>query len=103
MIELRFRRAEVRGIGSFDVPTNVSRVDHKSTHGWFVRFWAKGLSTTKLFSDQPFGGPRESFRAACAYADKCRLMPETQAIEAEDGGMRFIETHKERRRHQLCT
>jgi hypothetical protein len=94
MIEIRFRQAEIRGVGVFNVPTNVSRVDHKTTHGWFVRFWARGLTVTKLFSDNPFGGPRESFKAACAYADKHRPMPETQAIEDEGGGMRFIEAYK---------
>ena len=94
MIEIRFRRAEVRGIGTFEVPTNVARVDHKTTHGWFVRFWAKGFSTTKLFSDNPCGGPQKSFRAACAYADEYRPMPETQAIEDRGGGMRFIEAHR---------
>ena len=61
MIEIRFRRVEIRGIGTFDIPTNISRVDHKTTHGWFVRFWTKGLSMTKLFSDNPLGGPQESF------------------------------------------
>lgn len=85
---------EIRSIGTFDVPTNVARVDHKTTHGWYVRFWAKRLSVTNLFSDNPFGGPWESFRAACTYADRYRPMPETQAIENEGGGMRFIEAHK---------
>ena len=98
MIEIRFRRTEIRGIGTFDVPTNISRVDHKTTHGWFVRFWTKGLSVTKLFSDNPLGGPQESFKAACAYADTYRPMPETQAIEYEGGGMRFIEAYKGRRK-----
>ena len=97
MIEIRFRRTEIRGIGTFDVPTNVSRVDHKTTHGWFVRFWLKGFSTTKLFSDNPFGGSQQSLRAACAYADEYRPMPETQAIEDEGGGMRFIEAYKGRK------
>jgi hypothetical protein len=94
MIEIRFRQAEIRGVGIFDVPTNVSRVDHRTTHGWFVRFWAKRLRVTKMFSDDPFGGPRESFEAACASAEKHRPMPETQAIEDEGGGMRFIEAYK---------
>jgi hypothetical protein len=94
MIEIRVRHVEVEGIGSFNVPTNVSRVDHRTTHGWFVRFWAKGLTISKLFSDKPFGGPRESFEAACAYAAKHRPMPQTQAIEDEGGGMRFIEAYK---------
>ena len=97
MIEIRFRRTELRGIGTFDVPTNVSRVDHKRTHGWFARFRSKSLSITKLFSDNPFGGAKESFKAACAYADKYRPMPETQAIEDEGGGMRFIEAYKGRK------
>ena len=103
MIEIRVRHVEVEGVGCFDVPTNVSRVDHKTTHGWFVRFWTKRLSVTKLFSDNPFGGPHESFKAACAYADIYRPMPKTQAIEDEGGGMRFIEAYKGGRKTRLST
>lgn len=91
MIEVRLRRAEIPGLGTFRIPTNVARVDHKLTHGWTVRFLSRGTRSSKFFSDNLLGGPRKSFRAACAYANEHRPMPATQAIEQPGGGMRFID------------
>lgn len=91
MIEVRLRRSEVAGVGSFSIPTNVARVDHRLTHGWTVRFLSRGERSSKFFSDNVFSGPRKSFRAACAYANDHRPMPVTQALEQPGEGMRFIE------------
>jgi len=68
MIEVRLRRVEIAHVGNFNIPTNVSRVDHRLTHGWNVRFLSRGQRSSKFFSDNLLGGPRKSFRAACAYA-----------------------------------
>ena len=98
MIEVRLRRVEIAHVGSFNIPTNVSRVDHRLTHGWNVRFLSRGQRSSKFFSDNLLGGPRKSFRAACAYANDHRPMPKTQAVEARGGGMRFVEAIPTRRK-----
>ena len=103
MIEVRLRRVEIAHVGNFNIPTNVSRVDHRLTHGWNVRFLSRGQRSSKFFSDNLLGGPRKSFRAACAYANEHRPMPKTQAVEGIGGGMRFVEAIPTRRKTPLCT
>ena len=101
MIEVRLRRLEIPHVGVFNVPTNVSRVDHRLTHGWNVRFLSRRQRTSKFFSDNVLGGPRDSFKAACTYANQHRPMPKTQAVEGEGGGMRFVEALSHGRKTRL--
>lgn len=42
----------------------ISRVDSKSTHGWFVRAYKNKETYSKLFSDKKYGGKRKALAAA---------------------------------------
>jgi len=48
---------------------SISRMDIRSTHGWFVRIYYRGKTHRKLFSDSIFGSQEASFQAAIAYRD----------------------------------
>lgn len=43
----------------FEVPQGIQRIDHKTTHGWQLRY-----AGTRLFSDGPGGDPAVSLAAA---------------------------------------
>lgn len=47
----------------------ISRIDSRSTHGWFVRGYKEGKTYTKLFSDKKTGGKGKALDAAKAYRD----------------------------------
>lgn len=74
---LALRRIRITGVGVFDVPTHVVRIDSTkrtgATHGWQVRF--KG---TKMFSDGLFGDDAgNSLRAAKTYLTRVFVPPAT--------------------------
>jgi len=48
---------------------SISRLDARSTHGWFVRIYFRGKTHRKLFSDSIFGSKEAALKAAIAYRD----------------------------------
>lgn len=75
MIEVKAREQEVNG-RLYKVPTNVSRVDSATTHGWQCRFKASP-SLNKFFSDSKYGGTQLAFIEARNYAQRNRPLPGT--------------------------
>lgn len=49
----------------FTVPPRIQRIDHKSTHGWQLRY-----AGTKLYSDGHFGGAGPALKAAVKELSK---------------------------------
>lgn len=49
---------------------SISRMDARSTHGWFVRIYHRGKTHRKLFSDSIFGNQAAALQAAIAYRDE---------------------------------
>ena len=48
----------------------ISRIDSKSTHGWYVRIYADGgVFNSKLFSDRQFGGKKKALEGAIVWRD----------------------------------
>ena len=56
----------------------ISRIDSRSTHGWFVRGYRNGKVYSKLFSDRKCGGKGKAQKLAKAYRDE--LAQELAAI-----------------------
>ena len=50
----------------------ISRIDSRSTHGYFVRTYKKGAVISKLFSDKKIGSKGKALAAAKAYRTKIR-------------------------------
>ncbi len=50
----------------------ISRIDSKSTHGWFVRAYRNGKTYSKLFSDRKHGGRDKAYEAAKAFHENLR-------------------------------
>jgi hypothetical protein len=46
---------------------NISRIDSKDTHGWFLRLYRDGQTFSKFFSDNRYGGKEEALEAARQY------------------------------------
>ena len=54
---------------------NISRIDSKNTHGWYVRIYANGeLFVSKLFSDKICGGKQNALKYAKLYRDHNRMV-----------------------------
>lgn len=49
---------------------NITRMDYKRTHGWWVRFERLGRLISKTFSDGCYGGKRKALVAAIEYRDE---------------------------------
>jgi len=47
----------------------ISRIDSRSTHGWFVRSYREGKAIGKFFSDGVHGGKQAALRVAKGYRD----------------------------------
>jgi len=47
----------------------ISRIDSKSTHGWFVRVYRDSKVHAKFFSDGVHRGREAALQIACAYRD----------------------------------
>lgn len=45
-------------------PKGITRIDAKSTHGWYVRVKKNGKSYAKLFSDSKYGGRNHALKCA---------------------------------------
>jgi hypothetical protein len=49
----------------------ITRLDHKNTHGWWVRVYLRSKPVyNKLFSDGVHGGKLKALKAAKSYRDK---------------------------------
>lgn len=57
----------------------ISRIDHRHTHGWFVRVYLKDRKIlSKLFSDRKYGGQKEALARAKKWRDINYPPPELQ-------------------------
>lgn len=58
---------------------NISRIDSKNTHGWYVRIYANGeLFVSKLFSDKICGGKQQALKYALMYRDHNKMVASIQ-------------------------
>ncbi len=58
---------------------NISRVDSKNTHGWYVRIYLNGgVFASKLFSDRICGGKDKALRNAVLYRDHNQMVADLQ-------------------------
>ena len=58
----------------------ISRIDSRSTHGWFVRIYRDGQTHSKMYSDQLWGGKQTALQAARKYRNEYeRKHPQTYA------------------------
>lgn len=48
----------------------ISRIDHKLTHGWYVRGYRNGRTYSRMFSDQKYGGEAAALTLAKHHRDK---------------------------------
>ena len=48
---------------------NITRMDYKRSHGWWVRFEYRAHPISKMFSDSRYGGKRIARMAAIQYRD----------------------------------
>ena len=48
---------------------SISRLDARSTHGWFVRIYHRGKTHRKLFSDSVYGSQEAALQEAISYRD----------------------------------
>jgi hypothetical protein len=56
---------------------NISRLDYRRGHGWWVRFEYRDHHISKMFSDSLWGGRMKARAAAIKYRDKVQLaLPE---------------------------
>lgn len=54
---------------------NISRIDSKNTHGWYVRIYLDGgVFASKLFSDRICGGKDKAFKNALLYRDHNQMV-----------------------------
>ena len=51
---------------------NISRIDHKHTHGWYARVMFCGKKHSKMFSDLKSGGTTAALLAALAWRDSIK-------------------------------
>ncbi len=53
----------------------ISRIDSRSTHGWYVRIYANGgVFTSKLFSDRQYGSKEKALKNAIAWRDHNQMV-----------------------------
>lgn len=52
---------------------NITRMDYKRSHGYWVRFEYLAHPISKMFSDIRYGGKRKALAAAVKYRDKVSL------------------------------
>jgi hypothetical protein len=54
---------------------NISRIDSKNTHGWYVRIYLNGgVFASKLFSDRICGGKDKALKNAKMYRDHNQMV-----------------------------
>jgi len=66
----------------------ISRIDSRSTHGWFVRGYRNGKTYSKLFSDLKCGGKRKALALAREHRDK--LHAELEKIPQKPRARRIV-------------
>lgn len=49
---------------------NISRIDTKDTHGWFLRIYRTSETFSRFFSDSRYQGKQEALEAAKAFKSK---------------------------------
>jgi hypothetical protein len=60
---------------------NISRIDSKNTHGWYVRiYFNSGIFASKLFSDRICGGKDKAFKNAVLYRDHNQMVADLQTV-----------------------
>ncbi len=53
----------------------ISRIDSRSTHGWYARIYANGgVFASKLFSDRQFGGKQKALDGAIKWRDHNQMV-----------------------------
>ncbi len=58
---------------------NISRIDSKNTHGWYVRIYLNsGIFASKLFSDRICGGKEKALKNAILYRDHNQMVADLQ-------------------------
>ena len=58
---------------------NISRIDSKNTHGWYVRIYLNGrVFAAKLFSDKICGGKEKALKYAVLYRDHNQMVADLQ-------------------------
>jgi hypothetical protein len=58
---------------------NISRIDSKNTHGWYVRIYLNGgVFTSKLFSDRIYGGKEKALKNAILYRDHNQMVADVK-------------------------
>lgn len=58
---------------------NISRIDSKNTHGWYVRIYLNGkVFAAKLFSDKICGGKDKALKYAKLYRDHNQMVADVQ-------------------------
>jgi hypothetical protein len=70
----------------------ISRIDSKTTHGWFVRGYRNGKTYSRLFSDRKYGSKSKALSAAKAYRDE--LKQELAAIPKKPRHRRIVVSDK---------
>lgn len=66
----------------------ISRIDSRSTHGWFVRAYKNGITFSRLFSDRRYGGMDSALEAASEYRDS--LHEQIQRMPSEPRKRRLV-------------
>ena len=77
----------------------ISRIDTKSTHGWFVRGYRNGKTYTKLFSDRKSGGKEAALEAARNYRQQ--LLEELSKIPQKERERRVVSKDSRNRTGEL--
>ena len=77
----------------------ISRIDTKSTHGWFVRGYRNGKTYTKLFSDRKNGGKEVALEAARTYRQQ--LLEELSKIPQKERERRVVSKDSRNRTGEL--
>jgi hypothetical protein len=70
-MQIRHRTVQVPGVGKFQVPTHVFRVD-RGSHGWSVRVIVSGERNYQFFADTEHKNAKGSLAAASAFAESHR-------------------------------
>ncbi len=76
---------------------NITRLDYKRTHGWWVRFERGEDHIRKLFSDKTYGGKNKALSAARQFRDGLiGVLPSTKSLVPTPGKV-FREKLRRRR------
>lgn len=80
---MKFRDVVIHTGERFSVPQGIQRIDHRSTHGWQLRYGGG----TKLFSDGAHGGSASALeRAARELRSRIAKMPAPSRLQKGPSG-----------------